>query len=365
MKIVEFAGIGPGPYCGMILADLGAEVIRIDRPGADRSLDDIHSRGRRSVVLNLKRPEAVEAALRMCERSEALIEGFRPGVMERLGLGPEVVQARNPSLVFGRVTGWGQDGPLAQAAGHDPNYIALTGALHAIGRSGEPPTLPLNLIGDYAGGGLLLAFGVLAAIIEARSSGKGQVVDAAMVDGAATLMSVVYSLYAAGRYVDEREANLLDGGSHFNNVYETKDGRYISVCALEPKFYRELLDRLGLEPVEFSGQMDRERWPAYRARFAEVFRERTRDQWVEALEGTDACFAPVLSLVEAPGHPHVRARGTFIERRGRVEPAPSPRFSRTPGVVRDGALRVGDDTENVLRECGYDDEELSRLMASD
>ncbi len=360
VRAVEFAGIGPGPFCGMVLSDLGAEVTRIDRPGAG-PLTDIHSRGRRSVVLNLKDPEAVEAAMRICERADALFEGFRPGVMERMGLGPDEVLSRNPRLVYGRVTGWGQDGPLAHAAGHDMNYIGLVGALHAIGGKDGPPIPPLNLLGDYAGGGLLLAFGLLAAIIEARTSGRGQVVDAAMVDGVLTLMSGVYSSFAEGRHSDERGTNALDGGTHFANVYETSDGKYISICSAEPQFYAELLERLQIDPEEFADQWSPEHWPIYKARLAEIFKGRTRDEWTELLEGTDVCFGPVLSLAEAPNHHHNQARQAFIDRGGRLEPAPSPRFSRTPGTVQDGTNETGADTAAVLAECGLSHEVVERL----
>jgi len=335
IKVVELAGIGPGPMCAMLLADMGATVLRVDRPepsglGIDRPLRyNLLLRGRRSVAIDLKSPAGKELALRLVERADALIEGFRPGVAERLGLGPDDCLARNPRLVYGRVTGWGQDGPLAQAAGHDLNYIALVGALHAIGRHGGPPTPPLNLLADYAGGALYLAFGLVCAILEARRSGQGQVVDAAMVDGAASLMTAFHGMVAAELGTHERGANHLGTGAHFYNVYECADGGWISVAPIEGKFYAELLRRLDIDPASLPPQMDRERWPEAQARFAELFKTRSRDEWCALLEGTDACFAPVLTTDEAPNHPHNRARGTYIEIDGIVQPAPAPRFSRT------------------------------------
>lgn len=361
-RIIEFAGIGPGPFCGMMLSDMGAEVIRIDRTDSaqPRGKDGL-SRGRRSIALNLKSPLAVEVALKLCESAEAVFEGFRPGVMERLGLGPDVCLKRKPTLVYGRMTGWGQDGPLAQAAGHDPNYIALAGVLHTIGRRNEPPTLPLNLIGDFGGGGLLLAFGLVCGILEARSSGKGQVIDAAMVDGAATLATLIYALKAQGRYVDERESNFLDGGAHFNQVYETSDGKHVSICSLEPQFYDELVQKLDLDRVEFARQMDRDAWPAYRERLTTLFKQKTRAEWCEILEGSDVCFAPVLSLTEAPNHPHNRARGTFVEHDGFIQPAPAPRFSRTPGSIQSPSRPAGADSEALLAELGLSSNEIREL----
>jgi alpha-methylacyl-CoA racemase len=335
IKVVELAGIGPAPMCAMLLADMGATVLRIERPGGSglglaRPLRyDLLLRGRRSVAVDLKSPDGKALALRLVERADALIEGFRPGVTERLGLGPEDCLARNPGLVYGRVTGWGQDGPLAQAAGHDLNYIALAGALHAFGRRGQPPTPPLNLLGDFAGGALYLAFGLVCAIIEARQSGQGQVVDAAMVDGVASLMTTFHGAVAAGLSTHERGTNHLDTGAHFYNVYECADGRWISVAPIEGKFYAELLRRLDLDPASLPPQMDRERWPEAQARFAELFKTRSSEEWCALLEGTDACFAPVLTTDEAPLHPHNAARGTYVEIGGIVQPAPAPRFSRT------------------------------------
>ena len=339
IKLVEFTGIGPGPMCAMLLADLGASVLRIDRPepsdlGLQRELRyDLLLRGRPAVALDLKSKAGTALALRLIERADALIEGFRPGVMERLGLGPEDCLARNPGLVYGRVTGWGQEGPLAQAAGHDINYISLVGALHAFGRRGQPPTPPLNLIGDYAGGALYLALGIVCGILDAKRSGRGQVVDAAMVDGAASLMTAFHGLVAAGMATHEHGTNHLDTGAHFYNVYECADGRWISIAPIEGKFYAELLRRLDIDPAAMPPQMDRTQWPEAQAQLAALFRTRTRAEWCALLEGTDACFAPVLTTDEAASHPHNAARGSYVEIDGIVQPAPAPRFSRTvPGL---------------------------------
>jgi alpha-methylacyl-CoA racemase len=301
--------------------------------------------------------------LRLCERADALIEGFRPGVMERLGLGPGDCFNRNEKLVYGRMTGWGQEGPLAQAAGHDANYISLAGALHTMGLKDRAPILPLNLIGDFGGGGLLLAFGVVAAMFEAQRSGKGQVVDAAILDGAASLMALIYGLYATGAWMDERESNFLDGGSHFYNVYETSDGKYISICALEPQFYRLLLEKLNLDPLQYSSRMDRAKWPQYKREFAGLFKQKTRDEWCALLEGTDVCFAPVLSLKEVSQHPHNIARGTFITHDNMLQPAPSPRFSRTPPQIQRPSRAPGQDTRSILAEYGFSDTEIESLLA--
>jgi len=335
IRVVELTGIGPGPMCAMLLADLGATVLRIDRTepsdlGVPRPLRyDLLLRGRRCLALDLKHPEGKALALRLIERADGLIEGFRPGVTERLGLGPEDCFARNPRLVYGRVTGWGQEGPLAQAAGHDLNYIALAGAAHAFGRRGQPPTPPLNLIGDFGGGALYLAFGVVCGILEAQRSGRGQVVDAAMVDGAASLMTAFFGMMAAGLGSHERGTNILDTGAHFYEVYECADGRWISVAAIEGKFYSELLRRLDIDPATLPPQMDREHWPEAKTQLAVLFKTRTRDEWCALLEGTDACFAPVLTTDEAPRHPHNKLRRTYVEIDGIVQPAPAPRFSRT------------------------------------
>jgi alpha-methylacyl-CoA racemase len=369
-KIVELAGIGPGPYCAMLLAELGADVVRIDRAGdADVGIPkpatfDLMNRSRRSVAVDLKTREGVEAVLRLIGRADALIEGFRPGVMERLGLGPDVCLARNPRLVYGRMTGWGQTGPLAHAAGHDWNYIAITGALHPTGRDPkEPPVPSLNLVGDFGGGALFLALGICAGLLEARRSGTGQVVDAAIVDGAASMMTLFYGLMAAGVWRDERASNLLDTAAPFGEIYETKDGKFVSVLAIEPKFYAELLERIGLDPATLPHQYDREQWPAMKTRFAAVFRTKTRDEWCAILEGTDACFGPVLSLVEAPRHRHMAAREAFVEIDGVVQPAAAPRFSRTPSAIQRPPARPGENTDEVLREWGFTADEVASLRA--
>ncbi|HEY3908799.1 MAG TPA: CaiB/BaiF CoA-transferase family protein [Stellaceae bacterium] len=335
IKIVELAGIGPGPMCAMLLADLGATVLRIERPGGSglgverpRQYDFL-LRGRYSIEVDLKATAGKALALNLVDQADALIEGFRPGVTERLGLGPRDCLARNPRLVYGRVTGWGQDGALAQAAGHDINYIALVGALHAFGQRGGPPTPPLNVLGDFAGGALYLAFGLVCGILEARQSGRGQIVDAAMIDGVASLMTAFHGLVAAGQATHQRGTNHLDGGAHFYNAYECADGRWIAVAPIEGKFYAELLRRLDIDPETMPPQMDREHWPQAQALLAARFKTRTREEWRALLEGTDACFAPVLTTDEAPDHPHNAARGTYVEIGGIVQPAPAPRFSRT------------------------------------
>jgi len=333
-RIVEFAGIGPGPFACMMLADMGAEVVTLDRPGASKNQKSSASRGRKVVEIDLKDKAALSQTLDLLAHADALIEGFRPGVMERLGLGPDVVLAQNPRLVYGRMTGWGQDGPLAQAAGHDINYISVTAALAAIGLA-ERPVPPLNLVGDFGGGALYLVVGVLAALLEAGRSGKGQVVDAAMCDGAASLMSMFFDLTAAGRWTEGRENNLLDGGAHFYGVYECACGSFISIGSIEPQFYALLRQLAGLSDQAFDAQMDREAWPALRQKLAEVFKTKTRDEWCAIMEGTDVCFAPVLTLAEAPLHPHMAARKTFVERHGVTQPAPAPRFSRTPSTIRE------------------------------
>lgn len=339
VKVVEIAGIGPGPLAAMFLADLGATVLRVDRKepsdlGVSRPVHcDLALRNRKSIRVDLKDPYAVEMVMDLISQSDALIEGFRPGVMERLGLGPNVCLSRNPSLVYGRVTGWGQEGPLAQVAGHDLNYISITGALHSMGRVGQPPTPPLNVLGDYAGGALYLAFGLLAGILEARSSGKGQVIDAAMVDGVASIMTVTMGLHAAGLLSKERGTNLLDTGAPFYEVYECADGKYVSVAPIEGKFYRLLLDQLDLlDHPSLQRQMDRETWPIAKQVFAAKFKERTRDEWTQTIGHMDVCFAPVLDFDEAPLHEHIRARSTLIDVDGVTHAAPGPRFSRTPAA---------------------------------
>ncbi len=370
VKVVEIAGIGPGPFAGMLLADMGADVLRVDRPGdapaADRSAPpaDFLARGRRSIAVDLKHPEGVRTVLRLVEGADVLTEGFRPGVMERLGLGPEVCLERNPRLVYGRMTGWGQEGRLARAAGHDINYIALAGVLAHIGRSGEKPVPPLNLVGDFGGGGMLLAFGVVCALVERERSGRGQVVDAAMVDGAALLMTMMHSMRAMGFWNDERGTNLLDGGAHFYDTYETKDGKFVAVGSIEPQFYAELLEKTGLAGEELPRQMDRSQWPALRKRLSEIFRSRTRDEWCRMMEGSDVCFAPVLTMGEAPEHPHNRDRGTFVEVAGRIQPGPAPRFSRTRPEIRRPPAHAGEHTDEALRDWGFAPEEIERLRAA-
>ncbi|MGE4239427.1 CaiB/BaiF CoA transferase family protein [Ramlibacter sp.] len=346
LRMVEMAGLGPGPFCGMLFADLGAEVVVIDRPGAPPDPGGVTARGKRRLALDLQQSAAREAALALIGKADLLVEGFRPGVMERLGLGPAECHARNARLVYGRITGWGQTGPLAAAAGHDINYIALTGALHAIGRAGEPPPPPLNYVGDYGGGAMLLAVGLLAALHEARRSGQGQVVDAAMTDGAALLSSMFYGLKAAGEWGGERGGNLLDGGAHFYDTYACADGRFVAIGPLETKFFRRLCELCGLDEAFAAAQMERAQWPMMKLRLADMFRTRTRDEWCALLEGSDACFAPVLDFDEAPQHPHNRARSTFVTLDGVVQPAPAPRFSRTPAAhPRAGA---SDSVESVL-----------------
>ncbi len=364
VRVVEIASIAPAPFGCMILSDLGASVTIVDRVGEQpRTLATVDPlrRGRRSVGLNLKDPGAVSALLRLVEWSDVLVEGFRPGVAERLGFGPDVCLQRNPRLVFARMTGWGQDGPLAQSAGHDIDYIAISGALHPIGRAGERPVPPLNLIGDFGGGGMLLALGVLAALVERASSGRGQVVDAAMVDGSALLTTFVHGLRAAGMWRDERGTNLLDGGAPFYDTYQTADGRYVAVGALEPQFYAELLNRLGLGGQALPAQFDTSGWPVLRARFTKVFKQRTQAQWAALFEGSDACVAPVLTLGEAPGHAHNAARGTFSDVGGVVQPAPAPRFGRTACAAPVPPGAAGADTDAVLTEIGLTQPEISAL----
>jgi len=370
VKVVELAGIGPGPFASMMLADMGADVIRIDRASRVRGGDpatppkDPMSRGRRSVAVDLKNPAGVEAVLRIVERADALIEGFRPGVMERIGLGPDVCLARNPKLVYGRMTGWGQEGPMAQAAGHDINYISLAGVLDHIGRKGERPLAPLNLVGDFGGGGMLMAFGVACALIETARSGKGQVVDAAMVDGAAVLMQMMYGMRAMGVWNDERGTNLLDSGAHFYEVYETQDGKHISIGSIEPQFYAELIEKTGLAAEDLPAQMDQSQWSKLKERLAAIFKSKSRDEWCEIMEGSDVCFAPVLSMGEAPEHPHNLHRKTFLDDGGVVQAAPAPRFSRTAPEVARPAPHLGQDSAEVLADHGFSAEEIHDLEQS-
>jgi alpha-methylacyl-CoA racemase len=370
ITVIEIAGIGPGPFCGMMLADMGADVIRVDRAqnvtGGDPALPpaDLLARGRRSVGVDLKSAEGVEVVLKLVEKADALIEGFRPGVTDRLGIGPDTCLERNPRLVYGRMTGWGQDGPYAQAAGHDINYIALAGALEPIGRRGEAPVPPLNLVGDFGGGGMVLAFGIACGIVEAQRSGRGQVIDAAMVDGAASLMTFFHGMRAMGVWDDVRGTNLLDTGAHFYDVYETADGKYVSIGSIEPQFYAELLRLTGLEGEDLPWQHDKSHWPELKERFAALFRTKTRDEWSAIMEGTDVCFAPVLSVPEALEHPHNVERGTFVEVAGIPQPAPAPRFSRTPGAISGPPAHAGQHTDEVLAAAGFDAEAVAKLKAS-
>ncbi|HLL20464.1 MAG TPA: CaiB/BaiF CoA-transferase family protein [Rubrivivax sp.] len=370
LRVVELASIGPGPMCCMLLADLGADVIRVDRleasglglPMAPRF--DVTARSRRSVALDLKAAAGQDTALRLIERADVLIEGFRPGVTEKLGLGPAACHSRNPALVYGRMTGFGQTGPLAQAAGHDLNYIALSGVLNAIGSAGGPPVAPLNLVGDYGGGALYLAFGVVAALWERQRSGRGQVVDAAMVDGAGSLAAIFYGLHASGKWALQRGANLLDGGAPFYDTYQTADGRYVSLAPLEPKFFAQLVSALALDPSFIAGQYDRALWPHMRKAIARAVRRRTRDEWCTLLEGSDACFAPVLSFDEAPRHAQATSRGSFVSVGGVIQPAPAPRFDRTPAGQPRPAPAEGEDTHAVLLEAGFSEAEVAALVGS-
>jgi alpha-methylacyl-CoA racemase len=373
VRVIELAGIGPGPFAGMMLADMGAEVIRVDRFPSPRAPvgvealmrnDNVVDRGRRSIAIDLKNPAGIEAVLALVETADILIEGFRPGVTEKLGLGPDACRARNPRLVYGRMTGWGQTGPLAQAAGHDINYISITGALHAMGSRDRPPAPPLNLVGDYGGGGMFLALGVVAALYEAQRSGLGQTVDAAMSDGAAVLMAAQYGLAAKGFWSDARESNFLDGAAHFYGTYECADGHHVSIGPIEPQFYRLLLTTCGLTDPAFERQWEAAEWPALKARLAAVFRSRSRAEWTELLEGTDCCFAPVLSMQEAPAHPHNVARQAFDTSGAVAQPMPAPRFDRTPSRLPPPAPPIGADGAAVLRGIGYSAAQIDALVAS-
>jgi alpha-methylacyl-CoA racemase len=370
VKILEVAGIGPGPFAGMMLSDMGAEVIRIDRAGQVKDRDpanppkDVLARGRRSIGVDLKQPEGIETVLKLVEGADVILEGFRPGVMERLGLGPDVCLARNPRIVYGRMTGWGQEGPLAKAAGHDINYIALTGALHAIGHAGGRPVAPLNLVGDFGGGGMLLAFGVACALVERATSGKGQVVDAAMVDGAASLMAMMYGFKAIGMWEEERGTNLLDTGAHFYDTFETSDGKFVAIGSIEPQFYALLLKHTGLDSEELPSQMDRTQWASVKPRVVEIFKTKTRDQWCDIMEGTDVCFAPVLTMDEAPLHPHMKQRETFVELAGVVQPAPSPRFDRTQPEISGPPAHPGQHSDAVLGDFGFSSDQIAALRKS-
>ena len=369
VRVLEFEAIGPGPFAGMLLADLGADVLVVDRP-ADTDLGlkrerwyDVMMRGKRSVTLDLKSATAKDAVFALLEKADALIEGFRPGVMERLGLGPEAALARNPKLVYGRMTGWGQDGPLAARAGHDVNYIALAGVLHAFGRRGEAPVPPLNLVGDFGGGGMLLALGIACALLEAGRSGKGQVVDAAMVEGASLLAAMFSGFLAAKSWSEERGVNILDTGAPWYDVYETQDGKHVAIGAIEAKFYAELLARLNLDRATLPGQYERARWPELRESFRKAFRSRTRDEWCEVFEGSDACFAPVLTFSESRRHPHNAARKSFVDVGGVAQPSPAPRFSRTPGTVRRAPPERGEGGHAALADWGFSKVEVERLRS--
>ena len=368
IRVVEIAGIGPGPFAAMMLADLGADVVRIDR--GDRVRDevpdtphpDLLNRGRRSVGIDLKHPEGADTVLKLVEGADGLIEGFRPGVAERLGIGPDACLARNPKLVYGRMTGWGQDGPYSSMAGHDINYIALSGVLGAIGREGEAPVPPVNLAGDFGGGGMLLALGMLAGMLEARTSGQGQVVDASMVEGSALLITMIYGMQAMGAW-GPRGTNMLDTGAWFYDVYECADGEYISLGSLEPQFFAEMTEKTGIDADGIS-QNDRATWPEMRDRLAAAVKTKTRDEWCEILDGSDVCFAPVLSLAEAPEHPHNIARGTFVEVGGAIQPGPAPRFSRTPAEIARPSPNPGQHTAEALSDWGFDLDEVAHLRAS-
>jgi alpha-methylacyl-CoA racemase len=370
IRILEIAGIGPGPFCAMMLADQGAEVIRIDRtagklPGINGPAKlDVLNRGRRSIAVDLKNPDGIALVLALAAKADGLIEGFRPGVMERLGLGPDAVLAVNPKLVFGRMTGWGQSGPMAKAAGHDINYISLAGALHAFGRAGEQPTPPINLVGDFGGGGMLLAFGMVCALLEAQKSGKGQVIDAAMVDGAALLMTMMWGFRAMGMWSDARGTNMLDTGAHYYDTYETSDGKWISLGAIEPQFYAEFRQRAGLaDDTDFDAQLDPASWPQLKEKLRLHFRTRTRDEWVALMEGTDSCLAGVLSFSEAPDHPHIKARNIFIDVAGVTQPAPAPRYSRTVNDHPTEPAEPGQHSHAILADWGFPPERIAALTA--
>ncbi|MBT71489.1 MAG: carnitine dehydratase [Gammaproteobacteria bacterium] len=367
-RVIELQSIGPGPFCGMMLADMGAEIIRIDRSSSvDGSGNpaDILARGRKSIGVDLKNPDGVETVLKLIESADVLLEGFRPGVTERLGLGPDVCLERNPKLIYGRMTGWGQTGPMALAAGHDINYISLSGALHAIGPKDTNPTPPLNLVGDFGGGGMLLAFGIASALVETAETGKGQVVDAAMTDGSALLMNAIFGIMNAGNWTHDRSTNLLDGGAHFYGTYETKDGKYISIGSMEPQFYALLLEKTGLSnDPDFAKQMSREDWPSLRTRLEAVFLERTRDEWDEIMLGSDVCYAPILQFEEAASNPHNQERQTFVESSGVTQAAPAPRFSRTPAELPTPAVAPGNNTDEVLSSMGLSVDEIAVLKSS-
>ena len=368
IKVIELKGIGPGPYAGMLLADMGAEVIVVERSRqpngiASAAEKDINSRGKKSIALNLKHKQGVETLLKLVEDADMLLEGYRPGVAEKLGIGPAACHARNPGLIFGRITGWGQTGPLAKVAGHDINYISIAGALGSIGTE-EKPIPPLNLVGDYAGGSLFLVMGMLAALNERNQSGKGQVIDAAITEGTASLMSVFYSLHNMGQWTPNRASNLLDGGAHFYDTYETADKKFVSIGPIEPQFYQLLIEKIELDKKIFGNQNDTNNWPLQKEALGKVFKTKTRDQWCELLEGSDACFAPVLDFLEAPKHPHNIARSTFIETDGVVQPGVAPKFSRSECAIPTKPIAEGTDTESVLKDMGLSDNDIQQLLSS-
>jgi alpha-methylacyl-CoA racemase len=367
IRIIEMAGIGPGPFCAMMLADMGAEVIRIDRLAQKGQGHKAHvlNRGRKSLAIDLKNPRALATVLKLVAQADVLIEGFRPGVMERLGLGPDVCLEHNPGLVYGRMTGWGQEGPLSQVAGHDINYISIAGALGAMGYADRPPAPPLNLVGDFGGGAMYLLAGILAALVERSNSGKGQVIDAAMTDGTASLLTPFYGLMAMNLWTTERFSNRLDGGAYYYGTYECSDGKYISIGSLEPQFYALLVEKCGIDDESFADQLDEKAWPEKREKLVALFKTKSREQWCEIMEGTDVCFAPVLDLQEAPKHPHNQARETFVDFEGVCQPAPAPRFSRTPSAIQRSAALVGEHTEEVLNEWGFSAEEIAELQEAD
>ncbi len=364
-KIIEIAGIGPAPFAGMLLADMGAEVILVDRKQnyGKGSKFEVSGRGKKSIAVDLKSEKGIELVLKLIESADALIEGFRPGVMERLGLGPELCLQKNENLIYGRMTGWGQTGPLANAAGHDINYISLAGALGSTGRSGEPPAPPLNLIGDFGGGGMLLALGICAALVNVKNGGKGQVIDAAMTEGTAQLMSMIYGMKASGFWTDQQQSNLLDGATHFYDSYECKDGKFVSLGSIEPQFYSILLDKMELDSNEFSEQMNKEKWNEYKVKFKKVFLSKTRDEWCEIMEGTDICFAPVLSMDEAINHPHNKERNSFSTIDEVTQPSPAPLFSETPSKIKHLQNPIGEDTKEILDSIGWT-EQIDDLISS-
>ncbi len=371
MKIVELAGIGPVPFCSTLLADMGAQVIRVDRTAPSglgisgkNPAFDVLGRGRKSISVDLKNPDGVDAVLRLVESADALVEGFRPGVAERLGLGPDVCLARNEKLVYGRMTGWGQDGPISHAAGHDINYIALSGVLYSVGNKDSGPIPPLNLTGDFGGGAMFLAFGVMAALWEAQRSGKGQVVDTSMLEGSAYLMLPIYGMHGSGFWTDERGTNILDTGAPFYGTYECSDGNWISIGSIEPKFYAELMEKSGMDKMNLPAQMDRDSWPGMIDTYREVFKTKSRDEWCEIMEGSDICFAPVLSMTEAPHHAQNVARDSFVEVAGVPQPGPAPKFSRTQAGVQGPPPSLGENTQEGLAEWGFSADEIATLLAS-